>query len=316
MILSLKTPKQRVTAPNGTIYYAEQYSTLHAETAAGEEAMALNLEHNNWAVSARSELAFVTQGTDGATPQLIIADPVAHTALAQRLEGHSLLNVLLLEREFVANIPGYLVVGKRREDGALLWKGMRSVDFGAGFRFRVEGRQLLYTKRGCCDTCTYDLDSRTRARRYDPELLWAALFGGAFQSSFVPPFDPEAAQTLAGLKRSLTGAAAEHAFTAKGIAVFAIFSLLAERGVTRGEDLAAAVELDFREQYMNELDERFPARRTVDALFRADASDPLPVQRPIQSRQHRWCLHHEPLAGLGKRARLIRPDQYRISLVL
>jgi hypothetical protein len=311
MLLSLATPKQRVTAANGTVFFNDFNNTLHAEVNGVQEPVALNLGACNWTVSQQGEVAFLFHA-DG-IPCLAIVDPVRHTRLIQQLRRHKLLDLLLLEDRFVAAIPGYLLSGRRGERGELCWQGMRALDCGAGFRFQVEdGRLLTYAKRGSCLRYRLDLTDGGRSAAFDQSRLWDILFRQAFAPDFRPPAPetpPENAAQLLDLFRS---AAREHTVTDSGARLLALLTLLPQADLDR---VGVLIALDWEMQYTGGLDEPFPTLGLLNRLLRADDPAQLAPRKLNQSQLLKWSRSFEDGTGVGRWAKPIQRVPYTDCLL-
>lgn len=314
MILSLGTPKRRVTTPDGAIFFNDFNNTLHVDLHGVQEPVALNLGTSNWTVSQRGEVAFVFHA-DG-IPCLAIIHPASHTRLFQQLSRHKLLDLLLLEDRFVAAIPGYLVTGQRNEDGSLSWKRMRALDCGAGFRFQIEDDGTLsYSKRGSSLRYLYDLDSRTASAVFDPQHLWNILFSQAFFPAFLPPLPDGFSFSSSDLLDLFRDTAAQHTVSASGLRLYALLSLLERSGQSTLATLQEMVALDWELQYSAGLDEPFPTVPLMDRLFRAPSPAVLHPGKLIQSRLQKWSRTHEDGTAIGVRAKPLNKIPYQDTLL-
>ncbi len=308
MMLSLTTPKRRVVASDGTIFFNDFNDTLHVDLDGVQEPVALNLGTSNWTVSDAAEVAFLFHA-DG-IPCLAIVDPRRHTRLIQPLSQHKLLNLLLLKDRFVAAIPGYLLVGRRDDRGALSWQGMRALDCGAGFQFQLEDSGLLsYTKRGSCLRFFCDLDNRGTTSAFDPQLLRTILFRQSFAPAYLPELTEEDC-TPPRLLSIFRDAAAHHGATDAGLRLFALLSLLEQQGWRDRDTLPDLVALDWELQYSSGLDQPFPTMPLLRRLMQA--SDPVQLRpgRLIQTQLLKWSRKFEDGTVIGRWAKPLNRVPY------
>lgn len=311
MLPSLKTPKRRVELDNGVNFYNDFSNTLHVVMDGHDEGLAVNLGTSNWTVSPRGELAFFMLSEAG--KKLVILDPVRKTRLMQAPppEKFELINLLLCEETFYAAVPGILLHGKRDENGALLWTGMRAVDMGAGYLFQLEedGR-LSYTKRGTCDVFRYDPADRRTASAPTPKRLWEVLFASDFHPDYMPAFSGEGFPKISEFCDVFAEVAAGHKVSDVGVRVYALLSYLRPFRAETAELLNKLLALDWELQYSALIDEPFPSLLLLHEIYQYKNAAEIPTRKAMHRKIIRWSRMFETGKRFAAQARPVRGLDY------
>lgn len=311
MLLSLKTPKQRLVTPSGAVFYNDFGNTLHAELPGESIALALNLGTCNWTVSEADEPAFFMLSDMGA--QLVIIDTAKRRRLLQNNWPENLepIDLLLTRTAFYAAVPGMLVSGHRDEDGALLWEGLRCVDRGAGYLMSLtDTGQLSYTKRGTCSVFTYDPVTCKTEEAPSPERLRRALFSHCFQPDYLPPFSGSGFPRVEELCDLFAAHAAAHKVTDVGMRLYALLSYLRGFGAPAQELAELCMALDWQMQYCALIDEPFPSLLLLQDIYKYRLADELPRVQLMHRRLTRWSRLFETGKDFARRARVVRSNEF------
>ena len=308
MILSLTTPKRRVTCPDGTIFFNEYYDTLHVDRSGVQEPIALNLGSANWTVSDAAEVAFLCQLDD--VPHVVIVDPARRTRATPSPARPRPPAPRPLRARLGAAAPGYLVLGRRTPEGALSWTGMRALDCGTEFHFSVDETgaepRLDYSKRGSCQRHSLWLDSGRKEDAFWPERLQRILFREAFSPVYLPPL-PEGELTLSGLLDLFRETARTHpGLTPPGLRLLALLFLLDRMPGATMDALLTLARNDALLQYAKGLDEPFPTMALMQQTVTLSHAGEIVPGRLIQPQAVKWSRTFEGRTAIGRRARIIR----------
>ncbi len=312
MIPSLRTPKQRIELPSGTAFFNDFANTLHMNRGEDESyALAVNVGKVNWTVSEKDELIFFT--FDGENPVLMLIDTVKKTRKKIAIpEQFNITDIIITADRFFAAIPGLLVMGSRNEEGDLIWKKMRMVARGAGFRFRLEddGR-LAYTLRGTCSVFRFDPQTHKTEETPTPEQLWQMLFRADFKPEYMPDFPGGGFPSIKELTEAFENAAAGHNVTKIGTNAYSMLSYVNHHFEGDTADILDRLfALDWDLQYTALIDEPFPSILLLHKLYQYRSIDELPATRLLAKKITRWSRIFETDRNFARHSRPVRSKEF------
>lgn len=309
MLPSLTMPKQRIEPSAEQIFYNDFNNTLHVEENNNTLALALNLGPGNWTVSDAGEVAYFLSREN---EQYIVIDaPGKKTRLIQKKSAPLFLNLLLTRDGFYAAIPGYLLQGKRLESAALDFMGMRAIDCGAQFMFRLEddGR-LSYTKRGSSLRYYFSSADRKKTTAADPKTIWRIAFYDSFVDGFIPTMPPEFDGSFSALREAFQAAAKNHKISDCGTRLFAILSMPCFSSGT-AETFEMLLNIDWFSQYTNCSNNFFPSARLFDILFTTTDTQTLLPQKTVVAKMLKWSKKYENALAIGQRAKPLNGENFK-----
>lgn len=314
MIYSLRTPKQRIETPSGANFYNDFGNTLHMERGKENLALALNLGKSNWTVSDKDELIFFMPYEGEVRLALVDTVTKQRRILAKPPEHYKIIDLLITEKNFFAAIPGLLLIGNRTEEGDFIWKGVKAIDLGAGYRFTLEddGR-LAYTKRGTCSVFRYDPKTRRKDETPTPKRLWDMLYNHDFMPEFLPAFPGGGFPSIPELCESFAEVGAKHNVKDVGVRVYALLTYLRQFDVDTAEVLDRLLALDWEMQYSALIDEPFPSILLFHRLFEFKTPEEIPVTRQMLRKMTRWSRLFETDQSFARQARFVRSSKFEDS---
>lgn len=306
MIYSLRTPKQRIETPTAN-FYNDFGNTLHAERAGENLALAVNLGTSNWTVSDKDELVFFMKDAEDIRMALIDTVTKERRFLPKAPEQYNIIDLIITAERFYASIPGVLLTGKRDSDGSFIWKGIRTIDLGAGYLFTLEddGR-LAYTKRGTCGVFRYDPQTGKKEETPTPKRLWDMLYNHDFMPEYLPPFPGGGFPSIAELCDSFIEVAAAHHVKDVGVRVYALLAYLRQFDVDTADVLNRLLALDWEMQYSELIDEPFPSILLLHRLYQFKTPDEIPVTKLLHRKMTRWSRIFETDKSYARQARMVK----------